>query len=85
MREKTMVFTDEDLEKLKAHIKVHFGDFNGECQLTAEGLASLVFRLEKAEKICAYVANLDIAIGDPNKEFEWCGRAIAKWLKACGK
>jgi len=78
-------FTDDDLKRLKEHIKVHFGDFNGECQLTAEGLSLLVARLEAAERICNYVANNDIDIPDLEKEFQWCDEAIINWRKAAGK
>lgn len=47
-----LVFTADDLKRLKEHIKVHFGDFaDGQCQLTAEGLDALVGRLEAAETL----------------------------------
>ncbi len=74
-----MSFNDDDLKRLKEHIKVHFGDFaDGQCQLTAEGLQALVARLEVAELLAECLSNHEDL--DPVEVTE-----ITKWRKAAGK
>ena len=69
-----MSFDDSDLAKLEEHIKLHFGDFGGECQLTAEGLQELLARLEAAEKFIECRGR-----GEGEKD-----KALEAWRKACG-
>jgi hypothetical protein len=75
-----MAFTDEDLKRLKEHLKFDHADEDG---IKESVVRALIARLKAAEKVCEFIGNTDDM--DAVDEVFKADELMAAWRKAAGK